>query len=516
MKNRKTPENSTEKKLKMPDWKLNLVIYTPSKLKQKFEDYDMEYKNYIPAAVCTIAMLFGLICSLALSLKLPYIIAIEVIALLYSPLILVAILDEKNEKRRFEDLNSYLQQFIGGMILHKRVITALKDTSTTFTKGQMHRTLQTMLAAIEHADPKIGLKTAERQSFMYMENQYQNNQSGMIHDFALRVESRGGEFEEEMKMLDSKREKWEKRTEHCQNQMRLTMFASMILYAAIIFICVMVQRMIPEYISIMDITLSQISETLFIIFFYHFALMAFKRMSKGWLINEHTMSDKEAKETLDFLDFYDKKKERKKGIICGSIFLLFTAGIYVLTRNIYITSFGALITIAGYNLHNIYKLMVLHKVKKDMRIAVPKWLFDVCLLMQKNNITVSITESLRTAPPILKREIQIFLNKLKKNPSSVEPYLEFLEQYNVPNVRSTMRMLISIQNGSTGDMRIQMTQLSEHNMNMLDEIDAMEMEVRNAATSRYSFYPIIPSVVVLIGYLVSIVLKVFEVMNGML
>ena len=61
MKKTKTNGLEEDKNLKKPSWKLKLVIYTPSKIKQKFEDYDMEYKKQIPLMLCTALMVFGAI-----------------------------------------------------------------------------------------------------------------------------------------------------------------------------------------------------------------------------------------------------------------------------------------------------------------------------------------------------------------------------------------------------------------------------------------------------------------------
>ena len=498
---------------RMKEKHIKIVIYTPAKIREKFKEYNMAYDKKFPLMMIAALLAFGALCCYAFSLKLPYIIAVEIAAVLFSLPLLFAMLEERNEHRKFDDINSYMRQFISGMILHKRINAALEDTAVTFVDGQMHETLSRMLMHIRSAkDPR----TAERQAFMYMEKTYPNTQSGMIHDFALRVEARGGDFEDEMDMLNKKREKWEKRTEHCQNQMKVTVYASLILYAAMILVCAFVQHAMPEQLSIIDSTMSQFSETLLIILFYVFAIMVERHLAKGWMRGEDTMDDKDAKEALDYLELFNPKQERIKGIIAGTAALAMTVALFFMTKNIYITVAAIIITIAAFNLHNIMKMMVLNKVKQNMRVAVPRWLFDVCLLMQKNNITVSVTESIRTAPPILKRDIVKFLNKLKKSPADVTPYLEFLDQYNIPNVRTTMRMLVSIQNGAAGDSKTQMAQLVEHNMNMLDEIDATNMEFRNAATVKYNIYPMIPCTIVMAGYLISMILKIFDIMSNMI
>lgn len=136
------------------------------------------------------------------------------------------------------------------------------------------------------------------------------------------------------------------------------------------------------------------------------------------------------------------------------------------------------ITLAAFNFHNIQHAIVLKKVRKEMMRSLPKWLFDVCLCMQKSSIVESIERSRTSVPPILERDVERFLNKLRTNPAAVEPYIEFLAPYGITSVSTTMRALLSIANGTGGDSGTQMKQLIEHNLNLLDEQDAAEEEVR--------------------------------------
>lgn len=377
------------------------------------------------------------------------------------------------EKRRFEDVNSYMQQFISGMILHRRIFATLEDTALTFTEGQMHETLEEMLQTIRESSD---VRKAQKQALAKLDREFPNPQSGLLHDFALRVEKRGGSFEKEMDMLGQKRMHWEKRTEHCQNQMRITAVSSILLYMAMIFVCAMVQRMMPEELSVMQTGLSQVSEVLLILLLYAFAYLVLRQYAKGWLIKERMMSGERAAYLLEYLENYRRAVR------------------------------------GGHSPIYIYRF---HTIKKELRYAVPRWLFDVCLLLQQFNTTVAITESLRTAPPVLKPAIEKLLDQLKRSPSSVKPYLCFLEEYDLQNVRTTMRMLLSIQNGAAGDCQLQMERLIEHNMNMLDEIDAKETQLRDAVSVRYNIYPMIPCAMTMGGYLVSMIIKIFRLMAGM-
>jgi hypothetical protein len=435
--------------------------------------------------VYALALTIGIavLCSRLFGLQRPYALALAIGSILAAPFLKRAVQAEKREYQRFCDVNSYMQQFISGMILHRRITAALEEVYITFPDGEMHENIKRMLLTIRRS---ADLEKAEKEAFAYMYQCYPNSQLPLIHDFALRVEKRGGEFETEMNLLSQKREKWEKRTEHCQAEMKVTLYSSVLLYATMIFVCAMVQRMMPEELSVLEAPLSQTSEVLLVLCFYFFIGMVMRNMAGGWIRKDVLMDEDRAEKIRLYLEQWKPSARRKNRL-----------------RHVML-------------LHRLRYRILLHRVKKELASAVPRWLFDVCLLMQKYNITVSITESLKTAPAILKEDIRRLLDKLKRNPSGVEAYLSFLEEYRLQNVKSTMRMLVAIQNGAAGDSLMQMEQLIAHNMNMLDELDAKETELRDALNIRYNIYPMIPGAIVMGGYLVSMVIRIFGTMTALL
>lgn len=386
--------------------------------------------------------------------------------------------------QNFCDINCFMQQFISGMILHKRITAALEETLLVFPKGRMHETILHMLRTIQRAND---MECAEKKAFSYIRELYPNSQLPLICDFAMRVEKRGGEFEAEMELLSKRRMKWEKQIEHCQNSMRITAYSSSILYAVMIFVCALVQRMMPSELSVLSKPLSQISEILLILCFYLFIYLVLGNLKRGWMKKEDGIGEEKSKYLLNYVSKWGKNGRYGKHFI-GRCML-------------------------G---HRLLYWIRKKSVKKEIQYAVPRWLFDVCLLMQKYNVTVSITESLKSAPSILKRDIRKLLDKLKRNPAQADAYLSFLEEFHLQNVKSTMRMIIAMQNGTAGDSKMQMEQLIAHNMNMLDEMDEKDTMLKDAMNVRYNIYPMIPGAIVMGGYLLSMVMQIFSMMSNLI
>ncbi len=426
----------------------------------------------------------SLLCAWLFQLRLIYIGFLLIGAVAASAAIGRACQAEAAEQQKFSDVNSYMQQFMSAMILHRRIAAALGEVYITFPEGRMHDTLQEMLWMIRRSDDPI---RAEKQAFSYMQEQYPETQLRFIHDFALSVESRGGDFAAEMELLGRMRQRHEKRVEHCQSNMKVTAYTSVLLYVVMIFVCVLVQRMMPRQLSVLSMTLSQVSEVTMVLVFYFFLYMVIRNTAKGWMRQERQMSAKRAKKLYAYIY---KWRPGGRARIAGIGKWLF-----------------------GHRL--VYRIR-LHLARKEVCRVVPRWLFDVCLLMQKYNITVSITESLRTAPAILRKEIQKLLEQLRRDPSDVKAYARFCELYDIPAVTQTMRMFMAMQNGTTGDTKLLMEQLIEHNMNMLDEMDEKESDLLDAVNVRYHIYPMIPGAIVMAGYLFSMVMRIFLTMSSLI
>ena len=61
------------------------------------------------------------------------------------------------------------------------------------------------------------------------------------------------------------------------------------------------------------------------------------------------------------------------------------------------------------------------------------------------------------------------LEELSQNPESLEPYLNFLKDYDLPDVHSAMRMLYALSNGGYGNSEKQLSQILKRNQELLDK-----------------------------------------------
>lgn len=512
MKKRKQ-EDKKKRKLSPDSVWNDITFYTPKRFNDIMANYEIKHTKkqviIVYAGCIALAVLFSIVFKLQPS----YWIFTIMSGVFFAPIIVIEMIREKNEYKKFNDINSYSQQFISGMQLNHKILFALENTLYTFPSGRMNQTLENALTYIQRS---TNPQQAQVEALVYIDTMYPNPQTPMIHDFAQRIERTGGNFEQEMDLLNTKREKWEKRVEHEQKQTQKTMIGAVILYIAMIIICLIIANAMPPDLSVYDFSFVQVAETIVISATFPFIYACCRQVRKGWLRGEIMMQDEEAEYYLDYIENYDGKKEGKKGIICGSVLILITIVAHLLLKNIYLTFILLAGSVAGFNIHNIQYSVTLNKVKKEISRAMPRWLFDVGLCLQKQSVVASVESSLKTAPPILKRDIDRFLAELKIDASDITPYLKFLEFYQILSINSTMRALLAIQNGTGGNKSLQMRQLIEHNLNLLDDQDATEEEIRRLSNVKFTTLSSIPATGLMFVYFVAIIIKVFDSMTNMI
>ena len=74
---------------------------------------------------------------------------------------------------------------------------------------------------------------------------------------------------------------------------------------------------------------------------------------------------------------------------------------------------------------------------------------------------------------VLKGELQKMSDRLKRKPDAIEPYLEFLDKFQLSSVLSAMKMLYAISESGSGDAQYQIQVLVERNSKMMDKSEKL-------------------------------------------
>lgn len=334
-------------------------------------------------------------------------------------------------QRQFVEINSYMEQFLYSFQKSGKILVTLKDVEKLFANGVMHTRIQEAIAYIEDTYDE---DYVEKRALAMIEREYPIHHVAMIHRFALQVEEKGGEYGEAIRLMLDARRMWADRSyellkekKRKRTQILISVLVSLLLCSVFVYVAERVSLSITGFAVVKVVTLLTLVLDLWI--FY----VADRKLSMESM--DETYDEKE------LLRQYEKVKrsEEKKHAELG-------------TR------------IAKKN------------VSRALQKMFPQWLLEVSLLLQSENVQVAIMESYDEAPVLMKPALRELIQKLQLRPTDMEPYLEFLQEYALPEVQSSMKMLYALSEGTGGNANNQISDIIRRNQLLLDQAQKMKNE----------------------------------------
>ena len=140
---------------------------------------------------------------------------------------------------------------------------------------------------------------------------------------------------------------------------------------------------------------------------------------------------------------------------------------------------------------------------------------ELALLLQNNNVQISIEKSKNSAPQVLKYEIECLEERLEKTPEKLSTYTDFCREFDVPEAQNCMKMLHAVAEMGTGDAVTQINHLILH----VNEMQNRAEEIRNgkiAFGQKMIFsYPVIAATVKLLIDLTIGMTMMFQMLGNM-
>lgn len=334
-------------------------------------------------------------------------------------------------QRQFVEINSYMEQFLYSFQKSGKILVTLKDVEKLFANGMMHTRIQEAIAYIEDTYDEDHV---EKKALAMIEREYPIHHVAMIHRFALQVEEKGGEYGEAIRLMLDARRMWADRSyellkekKRKRTQILISVLVSLLLCSVFVYVAERVSLSITGFTIVKVVTLLTLLLDLWI--FY----VADRKLSMESM--DETYDEKELLRQYEKVKHSEKKKHAELG-----------------TR------------IAKKN------------VSRALQKMFPQWLLEVSLLLQSENVQVAIMESYDEAPVLMKPALRELIQKLQLRPTDMEPYLEFLQEYALPEVQSSMKMLYALSEGTGGNANNQISDIIRRNQLLLDQAQKMKNE----------------------------------------
>lgn len=388
------------------------------------------------------------------------------------PFIIRAWIKQKNSFEKFDHLCNYLTNIIP---------IFLQRTKIRFTLGELFEICEGEIKeaigeAIDYIDSTKNDPYLLENGLKVIEKRFNNSRVNSVHKFLLSVENTNSKsYKEIADNLNSDIEKWIKRSYEFQKdlknrQIKLLILCSMTLIMNVMFVYVYETN---EYFAgFVDIKAYQISTTVFIISVLTIIATIVLKLNGEWLIEDIKTNNQDVVKNR-YREF-KKGKQKIKALDIVITIILMGIGIYFLVINNRIGASGFMI-IAMIFLNQKSRRYKIQKnyVSKLLTIEFPIWLREISLSLGNFTVLNAIESSSHTASYPMRRELRTFLDAAEKDPTSIKPYNDFLQEYNIDDVKASMRVLYAVNNVSKEDMKERIAKLIDRNQELLAKSEAI-------------------------------------------
>ncbi len=403
------------------------------------------YVFSLPKMIITylLMVVFTILLGLFFQLDAVFIVALCICACLMLPLYIRNYNYNRYQQQRFSDVNVYMEQFMYSFMKTGKILSTLYDVKELFPKGKMCDVIN---KSIKYIKDTYEESDVEGKALEIISDEYQYEGLKTMHGFALSVEANGGAYISCMQLILEARRMWADRV---YEQMKIRKHQKVLVLMSIVtslILCSVLYYMSDR----MDVSVGSEMISQIVTFVVIFLDM--------WI---YYLADR--KLSVDFLEEDNKDDE---------------------------------IMVAKYKRFQKYKekpsshYLSIRIARKQLTRAFekefPRWLLQVSLLLQSENVQVAIFKSLKDAPRLMQDELAKLILELKSEPTSMKPYNNFLEDYNMPEVRSAMKMLFSLSEGTGANASDQIEDIIRRNQQMMNKAEKLRME--DTASGMYALF----------------------------
>lgn len=458
---------------------------------------DVSIKDYLKflgvAYICMIAFCY------VFKLHAACIAAVTIVITLLLPLIFMANVRNMYESKRFEDVNSYLEQILYSFKKQPKILAALQDTLILFSENKEGGFYTVIDRAIRYIQNGVAEKDIYEEAFAIIEEEYGCKKMKKIHNFMMKVEHDGGTCDGAIEILLLDLRLWVNRIfELIQEKQKIKINVTIAIGLSFLIVGMAIY-MIPNSFGITDQPLSQWVTTICILLDVLIWYFVQNRLSSSLLDVDKDQPFEEIKRAYDTVMHgqEESKKKAKKGRI-AAILMWVAAGVsYFLVGLpvcIALIVFGLLLMVQETRHYKFcYK-----RVSKAVEKSFPEWLLSLSLQMQTDNVHVSIIKTTEDAPEILREELYRLQRNIEKAPSDLKPYVSFMEIFHIADITSAMKMLYSMAEFGAENAQEQIGTLVQRNTAMMDRAEKMRMEDSLAGITITMLLPMITGVLKMI------------------
>ncbi len=418
---------------------------------------------------------------------------------------------ERQEKEKFQDISGYVEQMLYSFKRHSKILSSLEDTQILFQKGSMKSCIMEGITYLQHANDS---EQIYMNTFSKIEKKYNCEIVRKTHNFLVNVELKGGTYEDSIEILMEDRNKWVNRVLNAQNEKTIVKRNMTISTCLALLIVVAMKVMIPATIvGAQNPTIMGTITVVVVLINYYLWVYIQSKFSGSWMVEAKQWGKKEWERAYFYAHMDLSTSKRNQRIMYG-IMMVMGSLIYLLTWNVMVVILSLLVLFVFMNRKSYIKKRALKELKREVTKVFPEWILGIALLLQTDNVQVSITKSIATAPIVLKKELTDLIEKIEEDPLGLLPYIEFYKMLEINEVQSAMKMLYAMSQYGAKDLSNQIFSLLERNALLQDQSEKIRMEDYLAGMSMFILLPMVISSFKLLTDMIFVILGLLNFTSG--
>lgn len=509
-----------KKKKKLPD---GLKLLNPKNLEKEVHvyGYHFSWKAHVLALICSLLGVGAI--GVAFQLGPVYFAVIVSAVLVALPVFILDVYKRMFEQKRFSNVTDYMEQMLYSFQQSGKVVSALKETRELFEAGQMQESIDEAIEYVETGLAKTK-KGVLREALEIIERPFECVKIQMVHELLVNSEEYGGDVENSILLLLEDIEIWKRRGYRLQAEKKkshvdniISIVVSTILCMVALYVLDSMQTLFPGATvgeNIFQIPLIQFSSMLFILIMLLVLVQSFNSLAVNWLSDDKMYQDEYILDSYNSVMNYDDLKEKKKSVLFSAPFLIAAIPVFLFYKK-WLGIILILVAVFMLMQHRVGCRLAKRDVETELYMTLPQWLMQLALLMQNNNVQVSLAKSVEGAPVVLREELKKLMERLKEKPGKLESYLNFCRDFDVPEAQSCMKMLHAIAESGTGSAKVQIDNLLHRVSEMQDMADQIRSESIAFKMKMIFSYPVLAATVKLLVDLTFGMMFMFSMLGNM-
>lgn len=467
-----------------------LKRYSIKEIKNDIQKYGFNYhtKDFLIEAFVLMAIVIFI--AYISHLKFQYILVLLLLTILLIPTLISSWFKQNYNIKRFSLLTEYLTNIIPIFVQKTKIRFCLGELFD-ITSGHMKETIK---RAIDYIDNTVDDPDLHKNALKIIEEEYPNSRVISAHKILLSIESANSlSYEGVCANMYEDIEKWVKRVYTFQKDLKNRRGKLLILCVAALFMNSILVYLYSTSSFLSDFVYEpvyQISTLIFIASVLITITVVLTKLHGEWLINDTEYLDDEYLKKK--YQRYKKGKPVIKAInIIIFIWILLTGAYFFYLKK---ALFGTVICLYAFII--LFNPFIKYKstskyLSKALTIEFPVWLREISLNLNNYTVLNAIEYSQNMASYPLRKEIRKFLNEAKKDPTSVKPYNNFLNEFDLEDAKASMKVLYAIGNIGKEDVSKRISNLIVRNQEMLDKAETIRNEDSIGGIESIGYVPIV-------------------------